>query len=95
MEDERYAGLLEVHCPRIEIVRNLSAEQISRSIQDHGSSQSVASIMNPMLGDTGFAVPIPEEVTSIRYGNLMRYMKLRHDATVLGISTCKMVVVWN
>lgn len=89
MEDERYAGLLEVHCPRIEIVRNLSAEQLSRSIQDPGSSQSVASIMNPMLGDTGFAVPIPEEVVSIRYGDLMRYMKLRHDATVLGISSCK------
>lgn len=36
MEDERYAGLLEVHCPRIEIVRNLSAEQLSRSIQGQG-----------------------------------------------------------
>ncbi|MCV5675893.1 two pore domain potassium channel family protein, partial [Escherichia coli] len=54
LEDERYARLLEVHCQRIEIVRNISAEQLSRSIQDPGSSQSVASIMNPMLGDTGF-----------------------------------------
>lgn len=89
MEDERYAGLLEVHCPRIEIVRNLSAEQLSRSIQDPGSSQSVASIMNPMLGDTGFAVSIPDDVGSIRYGTLMRYMKIHHDATVLGISRCK------
>lgn len=34
LEDERYAGLLETHCPRMEIVRNLSAEQLSRSIQD-------------------------------------------------------------
>ncbi|MEB0950759.1 potassium channel family protein [Citrobacter sedlakii] len=89
LEDERYAGLLETHCPQIEIVRNLSAEQLSRSIQDPGSSQSVASIMNPMLGDTGFALPVPQAVTPFRYGALMRYMKLHHDATVLGISHCK------
>ncbi|ECC3551242.1 two pore domain potassium channel family protein [Salmonella enterica subsp. salamae] len=89
LEDERYAGLLETHCPRMEIVRNLSAEQLSRSIQDPGSSQSVASIMNPMLGDTGFALPIPASVAPMRYGALMRYMKLHHDATVLGISHCK------
>ncbi|EGO9152458.1 two pore domain potassium channel family protein [Escherichia coli] len=89
LEDERYARLLEVHCQRIEIVRNISAEQLSRSIQDPGSSQSVASIMNPMLGDTGFVLPIPERVTSMRYGALMHYMKLHHDATVVGISSCK------
>ncbi|EJL9032344.1 two pore domain potassium channel family protein [Salmonella enterica] len=89
LEDERYAGLLETHCPRMEIVRNLSAEQLSRSIQDPGSSQSVASIMNPMLGDTGFALPVPASVAPMRYGALMRYMKLHHDATVLGISHCK------
>ncbi|WET40258.1 potassium channel family protein [Citrobacter enshiensis] len=89
LEDERYARLLETHCQRIEIVRNISAEQLSRSIQDPGSSQSVVSIMNPMLGDTGFALPIPEWVTPVRYGALMRYMKLHHDATVLGISCCK------
>ncbi|EBL6884312.1 two pore domain potassium channel family protein [Salmonella enterica subsp. enterica serovar Litchfield] len=83
LEDERYAGLLETHCPRMEIVRNLSAEQLSRSIQDPGSSQSVASIMNPMLGDTGFALPVPASVAPMRYGALMRYMKL------LGISHCK------
>lgn len=89
LEDERYAGLLESHCPRMEIVRNLSAEQLSRSIQDPGSSQSVASIMNPMLGDTGFVLPVPDTVAPVRYGTLMHYMKLRHDATVLGISHCK------
>lgn len=89
LEDERYAGLLETHCPRMEIVRNLSAEQLSRSIQDPGSSQSVASIMNPMLGDTGFALSVPASVAPMRYGALMRYMKLHHDATVLGISHCK------
>lgn len=89
LEDERYAGLLETHCPHMEIVRNLSAEQLSRSIQDPGSSQSVASIMNPMLGDTGFVLPVPETVPPMRYGALMRYMKLHHDATVLGISHCK------
>lgn len=73
----------------MEIVRNLSAEQLSRSIQDPGSSQSVASIMNPMLGDTGFALSVPASVAPMRYGALMRYMKLHHDATVLGISHCK------
>lgn len=45
--------------------------------------------MNPMLGDTGFALPVPQAVTPFRYGALMRYMKLHHDATVLGISHCK------
>ena len=89
LEDERYAGLLETHCPKIEIVRNLSAEQLSRSIQDPGSSQSVASIMNPMLGDTGYALMVPAWVSCITYGALMHYMKLQHDATVLGISHCK------
>ncbi|MBE3482662.1 two pore domain potassium channel family protein [Enterobacter cloacae complex sp. P14RS] len=89
LEDERYAGLLETHCPTIEIVRNLSAEQLSRSIQDPGSSQSVASIMNPMLGDTGYTLMVPTSVSCIPYGALMHYMKLQHDATVLGISHCK------
>ena len=95
LEDERYASLLETHCPTIEIVRNLSAEQLSRSIRDHGSSQSVASIMNPMLGDTGYALMVPTSVSCIPYGALMHYMKLQHDATLLGISHCKMVVVWS
>ncbi len=45
--------------------------------------------MNPMLGDTGFALPVPASVAPMRYGALMRYMKLHHDATVLGISHCK------
>ncbi|MBW9429864.1 two pore domain potassium channel family protein [Atlantibacter hermannii] len=89
MEDERYATLLEQHCHDIEIVRNLSAEQLLRSVQDPGSSQSVASIMNPMLGDTGYVVQIPLHVTEFCYGGLMRYMKQFHDATVLGISHCK------
>ncbi|WP_127959701.1 potassium channel family protein [Serratia microhaemolytica] len=86
LEDERYASLLEVHCPHIEVVRNLSAEQLSRSIQDPGSSQSVASIINPTLGDTGYALQLPQNISSLQYGALMRYMKLYHDATVVGIS---------
>lgn len=89
MEDERYANLLEQHCDQIEIVRNLSAEQLLRSVQDPGSSQSVASIMNPMLGDTGYVLEIPKQVNVFLYGGLMRYMKQHHDATVLGISHCK------
>ncbi|HII3389329.1 TPA: potassium channel family protein, partial [Enterobacter cloacae] len=52
-------------------------------------SQSVASIMNPMLGDTGYALMVPTSVSCIPYGALMHYMKLKHDATVLGISHCK------
>lgn len=89
MEDERYASLLEQHCQHIEIVRNLSAEQLLRSVQDPGSSQSVASMMNPLLGDTGYVVQIPHHVDEFSYGGLMRYMKQFHDATVLGISQCK------
>lgn len=89
MEDERYTSLLEQHCNQIEIVRNLSAEQLLRSVQDPGSSQSIASIMNPMLGDTGYVIEIPAQVSAFYYGGLMRYMKLHHDATVLGISHCK------
>lgn len=89
IEDERYARLLEQHCQQIEVVRNLSAEQLLRSVQDPGSSQSVASIMNPMLGDTGYVLEIPSDVNEFCYGGLMRYMKQHHDATVLGISHCK------
>ncbi|WP_435951869.1 potassium channel family protein [Dryocola sp. BD626] len=89
LEDERYATLLEIHCPNIEINRNLSAEQLARSMQDPGSSQSVASMVNPLLGDTGCVLAIPEEVKAFPYGELMRYMKLHHDATVIGISRLK------
>lgn len=65
LEDERYASLLEQHCHQIEVVRNLSAEQLLRSVQDPGSSQSVASMMNPLLGDTGYVLEIP--ITSANF----------------------------
>ena len=89
IEDERYAALLEMHCPDIEINRNLSAEQLARSMQDPGSSQSVASMVNPLLGDSGCVLAIPDDVGVFLYGELMRYMKLHHDATVIGISRYK------
>ncbi len=89
LEDERYADLLEMHCPDIEINRNLSAEQLARSMQDPGSSQSVASLVNPLLGDSGCVLAIPENAGHFYYGELMHYIKLRHDATLIGISHYK------
>lgn len=89
IEDEHYARLLVEHCPEIEVVRNLSAEQLARSVQDPGSSQSVTSLMNPMVGDTGYVLAVPDAVVGINYGELMYYMKVKHDATVLGISSCR------
>lgn len=89
LEDERYATLLNMHCPNIEINRNLSAEQLARSMQDPGSSQSVASMVNPLLGDSGCVLAIPDDAGVFHYGELMRYIKLHHDATVIGISRFK------
>ncbi|WP_151994102.1 potassium channel family protein [Buttiauxella massiliensis] len=89
LEDERYATLLEVHCPNIEINRNLSAEQLARSMQDPGSSQSIATMVNPLIGDTGCVLAIPDDAGHFQYGDLMRYMKVVHDATVIGISQYK------
>ncbi|MBV7405996.1 potassium channel family protein [Enterobacter sp. ENT03] len=89
LENDDYAALLASHCPDIEIVRSLSAEQLSRSLQDPGSSQSVSSIMNPMLGDTGYVLRVPQDIKPVSYGELFSYMKYHHDATVMGISSCK------
>ena len=89
IENEHYARLLVQHCPGIEVVRNLSAEQLTRSVQDPGSSQSVTSLMNPMFGDTGYVLAVPDTVHSFNYGALMYYMKVKHDATMLGISHCR------
>ena len=71
------------------MVRNISAEQLTRAVQDPGSSQSIMYIINPMLGDTGCVLAVPSDVGVLNYGVLMYYMKVKHDATVLGVSHCR------
>ncbi|MGL4725311.1 MAG: potassium channel family protein [Scandinavium sp.] len=86
LEDERYATLLSQYCPEIEVVRNLSAEQLTHSAMEPGSSHSITSMLNPMIGDTGCVVDVPKGITPVKYGAMMQYLKIRHNATLLGVS---------
>ncbi|MFK3662393.1 potassium channel family protein [Scandinavium sp. NPDC088450] len=86
LEDERYATLLSQYCPEIEVVRNLCAEQLTHSAMEPGSSHSITSMLNPMIGDTGCVVYTPMGIKPVQYGAMMHYLKLHHNATLLGVS---------
>ena len=85
-EDQRMAGLVKSHCPQVECHTSLSVDLLVRSAQDPGSSRLQSQLLSTLEGPTQFSVRVPDDFSGTTFGQLLKVMKVQHEAIVLGVA---------
>lgn len=85
-EDSEVASLLKQHYPQAECTSTLAVEMLVRAAQDPGTSRVTDELLSIGVGPTQFALQLPKEFPRTEFGKLFSALKLKHDATLLGIA---------
>ncbi|PJE77987.1 hypothetical protein CI610_03080 [invertebrate metagenome] len=85
-ENDRMAQLVKSHCPQVECETSLSVDLMVRAAQDPGSSRLQSQLLSTLKGPTQFSVQVPEGFTGTSFGQLLKVMKIIHEAIVLGVA---------
>lgn len=85
-EDTEVAHLLKQHYPHAECTSTLAVEMLVRAAQDPGTSRVTDELLSIGVGPTQFALQLPKDFPQTDFGKLFSSLKLKHDATALGIA---------
>ena len=85
-EDAEVANLLKQHYPQAECTSTLAVEMLVRAAQDPGTSRVTDELLSIGVGPTQFALQLPKDFPQTEFGKLFSALKLKHDATALGIA---------
>jgi len=85
-EDSEVAHLLKQHYPHAECTSTLAVEMLVRAAQDPGTSRVTDELLSIGVGPTQFALQLPKDFPQTDFGKIFSALKLKHDATALGIA---------
>lgn len=85
-ESSEVASLLKQHYPQAECTSTLAVEMLVRAAQDPGTSRVTDELLSIGIGPTQFALQLPSDFPRTEFGKLFSALKLKHDATALGIA---------
>lgn len=85
-EQQSFADLLVAHCPRAETMVSLSTEMMVRAALDPGSSRVQRDLLSVAGGQNNFSLRVPADAPVLRYGQLLRALKLHHNATLIAVA---------
>lgn len=84
--DETKVQMLNRYTHNVECNSSKTAEILVRSMQDPGSSRLHAELMSTLHGNTQFSTRVPQNISTVKFGQLFYYLKESHDAILLAIA---------
>ena len=93
--DDSLSALLKSHCPNIECMPSVAVEMLAKAAMDPGSSALHQELLDASAGMTQYSAVYPENRPDTLISPVFHYLKIKHNATLIGLSKDRKKILIN